>query len=705
MLRSLRSRRRPRYGAQVCAVISALLLLLSVSLLHTRISSSSHHHHHSVHQNDDDDETSTIIHQNPLLSDSADDNSNDVVDKIDELDTFEDQKDTTGIRNYDNNEGSLEDESGLQAQIKKTAVSASGYYVDHITGSIRRAFNNKRSIDEWDYDYSSFSAVEDHQKSKAAFGSDDIPIDEDVRRKVNEVDGIEDALLLKIGKRVSPLREGWGDWFDKKGDFLRRDRMFKSNLEVLNPLNNPLLQDPDAVGFTGLTRGDKVVQKFLLNEFKRNPFLIKNPLRVLRMTHEVEENGNDVEIRKSASDFNSRDGSKIAERRIFDENVSTESYGKRVNNVQENLNEDEKTNVTQGDNLSDRLSNDSRKDLSSANSITVELKQMDGVENRESKIIQRKSEELSYIYADGKRWGYFPGLHPHLSFSDFMDSFFRKGKCDLRVFMVWNSPPWMYTVRHQRGLDSLLFHHRDACLIVLSETIELDFFAGSFVKDGYKVAVAMPNLDELLKDTPTHVFADVWSQWRSTKFYPTHYSELIRLAALYKYGGIYLDSDIIVLNPLSSLHNTVGLEGQIAGSSLNGAVMAFKKNSPFLMECLKEFYMTYDDTNLRGNGADLLTRVAQKFYRKEDKSLKQLELKLQPSYIFFPIGSQDITSYFTTPATASEKARQDAMFIKILSESLAFHFWSSLTSALIPEPGSLVARLLDHPCIHCSDVL
>lgn len=50
----------------------------------------------------------------------------------------------------------------------------------------------------------------------------------------------------------------------------------------------------------------------------------------------------------------------------------------------------------------------------------------------------------------------------------------------------------------------------------------------------FKIAVAMPNLDELLKDTPTHIFASVWFEWRKTKYFPIHYSELIRLAALYK---------------------------------------------------------------------------------------------------------------------------------------------------------------------------
>ncbi|XP_065853247.1 uncharacterized protein At4g19900 [Euphorbia lathyris] len=707
MLRSLRSRRRPCYGSQLCAVISALLLLLSVSLLYGRLSSSNQNHNHQPYLVRHDADSATILHQNPLLSDSEDSQTGDVTDKIDELDNFEEEKEMAGFRNDDDESAEGDIDNG-QAQIMRK-ISSSGYYMDPLTGSIRRALN-KRSIEEWDYDSNSFSlglGIED--QSNVAFGSDDIPIDEDVRRKVIEVEGIEDALLLKVGKRVSPLRKGWGDWFDKKGDFLRRDRMFKSNLEVLNPLSNALLQDPDGVGVTGLTRGDKAVQKLLFNEFKRTPFVVKKPTRVLKMSGEdaIEENSHEARIsdngngRRRESGVDS--GIKITERRIFDENVGTGSHSERNSltsgekgNV---LIEDEKSSAVQRDNSINKATE------SIIDTTGVELSQMAGVENRESEVQQRKSEEANYIYADGKRWGYFPGLHPHLSFSDFVDSFFRKGRCGMRVFMVWNSPPWMYTVRQQRGLESLLLHHKDACVVILSETIELDFFANSFVKDGYKVAVAMPNLDELLKDTPASVFADVWSHWRKTKLYSTHYSELVRLAALYKYGGIYLDSDIIVLNSLSSLNNTVALEGELTRSSLNGAVMAFTKNSLFIMECLKEFYMTYDDTRLRWNGADLLTRVARKFLAKKSKYWKQQELKLLPSYIFFPIGSQDITSYFTAPATESEKAYQDALFDKILKESLTFHFWSSLTSGLIPEPGSLVARLINSYCIRCFDVL
>ncbi|XP_068320626.1 uncharacterized protein At4g19900-like [Pyrus communis] len=679
MLRSIRPRRphRPCYGVYICAVISALLLLLSVSLLYTRLSHSQSHHFQHRHQNPDaqyDDVSLT----NPLVSDEGNDvGSIATEDKIDELDDVveETPKDEE-----------VDDEDDPQSEISQSRVS--GYVFDHVTGVIRRGFN-KRKIEDWEEDYNGFNVgLGALDKSKVAFGSDDVPVDMEVRRRMSEVAGIEDALLLKVGKRVSPLREGWEEWFDKKGDFLRRDRMFKSNLEMLNPLQNPMLQDPDAVGITWLTRGDKVLQKWWLNHFKKVQFLGKKPLGVSGRPREVKLRENGSEGRKMESDsvdgvVNGR-GNGIGVGTELDEN---ESKGL---NSGSNGNSGTDRNLSYMSNVSDKAIGNTVEQISES-----DLDQVGGF----------KDEFSGFIYADGKRWGYYPGLDPFLSFSDFVDAFFRKGKCEMRVFMVWNSPPWMYSVRQQRGLESVLFRHRDACVLVLSETIELDFFKDNFLKDGYKIAVAMPNLDELLRDTPTHIFASAWFEWRKTKYYATHYSELVRLAALYKYGGIYLDSDIIVLKPLSSFYNSVGKEDRPAGSSLSGAVMAFNRRSHFIMECLKEFYMTYDDTRLRFNGADLLTRVARRFLSGRNKSVRQLELKVQPSFVFFPITSQNISRYFTAPSTETEKTQQDALFRKILDESSTFHFWNSLTSPLIPEPESVAARLIDHSCIRCTDVL
>lgn len=382
-VRGSHRRGRSRSGAYyLCAAAAATLLLISVTVLYSRLSI-----------------TSTDLHPPPSLSDDLDDD-NDLLrgadDRIDELD---DENDAA----VDDDEG--EDYDRSSDKTRTDPRSRSGYFYDHLSGAIRRRFR-RRSIDDWDENdgdgdsYVGFGLFEPGREdlSKGVIGSDDVPVDEAVRRKAVEVVGIEDALMVKIaGARVSPLREGWGDWFDKKSDFLRRDKMFRSSFEVLNPLNNAMVQDPDGVGVTGLTRGDRLMQKLILSEIKKVPFLMKKPLGSVAVSNGVEAERKDPEMN----------------------------------------------------------------------------------------VVRRKSEAESHVYADGKRWGYYPGLRSDLSFSGFVDGFLGSGKCGLRVFMVWNSPPWMFSVRYQRGIESVFHHHSDACVLVLSETIELDFFKDSFVKDGY----------------------------------------------------------------------------------------------------------------------------------------------------------------------------------------------------------------------------
>ncbi|XP_057812083.1 uncharacterized protein At4g19900 [Salvia miltiorrhiza] len=622
MLRQLRTRRRPRYGAHICALIAAVLLLLSVSLLYSRLSFfNSQPQHPLLHSLDDS--------FNPLLDDldsEAVTTTNPNEDRIDELD------DAVLDEGGSNNNEEVDEEDEDSTAQNQGSAGTSSYFFDHVNGVVRRSFN-RRSIDEWE-DYVPFNLKHrsdlgfDIDESKPVFGSDDVLVDDKLRTKLSQVRKIEDALLLK----GSVLREGWGDWFEKKGDFLRRDRMFKSNIEILNPLNNPILQDPDGTGITGLTRGDRIFLKGLLNEFKRTPFLSKKPLAV--------SESQDVIVGKRGAE-----------------------HDKEVSRVE-------------------------RRALTNDNNRMV----------RRNKGLERE------YYADGKRWGYYPGLDGRLSFGNFMDAFFRRGRCNVRVFMVWNSPPWMFGIRQQRGLESVLHHHPDACVVVFSETIELNFFSG-FVKDGYKVAVVMPNLDELLKDTPTHIFASVWHEWKKTKYYPVHYSELIRLASIYKYGGIYLDSDIVVSKPLSELNNTVGYEDELGGKTLNGAVMVFRKHSPFILSCLEEFYASYDDAQLRWNGADLLTRVANQFLSNKGIADVNADLLLQPASVFFPFDCNIISRYFTAPQTEIEKHEQDHLFNKVMHQSVTVHLWNSATSALIPESGSLVFRLLNLYCIHCTDAL
>uniref|UniRef100_A0A0E0LMC7 Alpha 1,4-glycosyltransferase domain-containing protein n=1 Tax=Oryza punctata TaxID=4537 RepID=A0A0E0LMC7_ORYPU len=581
------ARRRSGLGSQLCAVVAALLLLVSLAVLHSRLSSSSSPFPHSSSGDgvsnssalvEDEDDGAAVLDPTVTITatttttatatatDSTTEGSsvsNPEDDPIDELDVL-DEDSASGL--------------GVADEVP-ASESASSLVWDHAVGVARLPFRLPAAGDPLPAGLPHLEPA--HRIAAAAFGSDDEPVDLELRVEISSVAGVEDALLLKPASSAAEtrLRAGWARWLEGKADYLRRDRMLRSNLEFLNPRNHPLLQDPDSPGLTSLTRGDRMVHRMLL-----------------------------AEIEKAAS--------KKFERRSLQSSDSKQGMG-----------------------------------------ITAKVQQ--------------------------RRWGYYPGIDSHLGFNEFMEKFFEHGKCSMKVFMVWNSPQWAYGVRHQRGLESLLRQHPEACVVMLSETLELEFFQ-EFVKEGYKVAVALPNLDELLEGTLTHDFVSVWNEWRKTKYYPLHYSELVRLAALYKYGGIYLDSDVVVLKPLNALRNSIGVVKQVSeNSSFSGTVLAFEKNSSFLAECLKEFHSTYDDKLLQWNGAELMTRVIRNMSGKADENSGHLDMKFEPSIAFYPISSTDITRYFSEADSTDERAQHDALFSRIVNDSTTFHLWSSITSSLV----------------------
>ena len=110
-------------------------------------------------------------------------------------------------------------------------------------------------------------------------------------------------------------------------------------------------------------------------------------------------------------------------------------------------------------------------------------------------------------------------------------------------------------------------------------------------------------------------------------FWFSHETDLLRLCLLYGHGGVYLDTDVIVLKSFAALQNVIGYQ-EVAGSSLlpvpnpkvtaylkgettqvNGAVMKFEARHPFIGACLTEFLTNYKPRPWDYNGPLLLQRV------------------------------------------------------------------------------------------------
>jgi len=108
---------------------------------------------------------------------------------------------------------------------------------------------------------------------------------------------------------------------------------------------------------------------------------------------------------------------------------------------------------------------------------------------------------------------------------------------------------------------------------------------------------------------------------------------------------------------------------------------------------------------LRWNGAELLTRVAKISIEKRGKKWVNKMFKIQPHFAFFPLSFHNIKSYFTAPDNQYDREMQEVLFMRILNESFTLHFWDNVTSKLVPETGSLVEKVLNYHCLHCTDFL
>ncbi|GAA0186647.1 glycosyltransferase [Lithospermum erythrorhizon] len=70
------------------------------------------------------------------------------------------------------------------------------------------------------------------------------------------------------------------------------------------------------------------------------------------------------------------------------------------------------------------------------------------------------------------------------------------------------------------------------------------------------------------------------------------------LGLLYRFGGIYLDTDVIVLKSFAKRRNVIGAQSvdpdTKTWSRLNNAVMIFDKGHPLVYKFIEEFSRTFD---------------------------------------------------------------------------------------------------------------
>ena len=329
-----------------------------------------------------------------------------------------------------------------------------------------------------------------------------------------------------------------------------------------------------------------------------------------------------------------------------------------------------------------------------------------------------------------------PCLHPPDTFRNSTGGWVRPWDhtalhAEPRFVTIWSTarPP---SARERRCLESVFHHHPKASVVVYTNKLAATHF-GEFRAAGFDVKVQRFALRDLLQGTPAEPWLREISAHESGPYYYSHVTDVLRLALLFRDGGVYLDTDVVLARPLRLAHvaSTVARRGAdlLAGADappvlrsgaigiesygrvpleldgradaaervrermvmgggapvLNGAVLYFERGSRFLWTALDEFAAAYRGDQWGWNGPELLVRVKARCDAAADATVQ-----LEPPATFYPMHWAEAPIY-TRPGQPDAQKR---LWSTIERRSYAVHLWNRKTAGAEPSAGSVVERLL-----------
>ncbi|XP_010935633.1 uncharacterized protein [Elaeis guineensis] len=261
--------------------------------------------------------------------------------------------------------------------------------------------------------------------------------------------------------------------------------------------------------------------------------------------------------------------------------------------------------------------------------------------------------------------------------------------------------------RELLSMESLFKFHPGACLLIVSSTMDSPRGARllkPFKQMGFRVAAMSPDFDLLFKSTPARAW---FKLLRKGEIDPgevalgQNLSNLLRLAVLYKFGGIYIDTDVLVMKSFLGLKNVIGAQAVDAEtgnwSRLNNAVMIFDRRHPLLYKFIEEFVLTFDGNKWGHNGPYLVSRVVSRVIGRPGFMFTVL-----PPVAFYPVDWNRIEGLFQGPQGGNHSKWVMAKLDTIWEESFAVHLRNKQSRGMKVEEKSAIARIMLDCCVFCN---
>jgi lactosylceramide 4-alpha-galactosyltransferase len=158
------------------------------------------------------------------------------------------------------------------------------------------------------------------------------------------------------------------------------------------------------------------------------------------------------------------------------------------------------------------------------------------------------------------------------------------------------------------SIESAAKHNPDALVIVKS--VKATIQNKNIFEQYPNIKYESLNSTEAFMDTPLY---DWWYHNKVTKidhyYRIAHVSDALRLALVYKYGGLYSDLDTIALKSFKPFFNYSGFFfAQDPPKSLINSFFLARKQHPFLYHLMEMFVRDYDPTLWTKTGQDLIQK-------------------------------------------------------------------------------------------------
>ncbi|XP_068237640.1 lactosylceramide 4-alpha-galactosyltransferase-like isoform X2 [Palaemon carinicauda] len=188
------------------------------------------------------------------------------------------------------------------------------------------------------------------------------------------------------------------------------------------------------------------------------------------------------------------------------------------------------------------------------------------------------------------------------------------------------------------------------------------------------IRIVTSNLEEIFSETPLWELFNSDKWLRGTSWAKINLSDMLRVALVWKWGGIYADTDSICIRNTSNLTEAVGMA---ANTRISNAILIGPPRHKVFWMLMKDIQKNFRGDIWGENGPQAITRVMNELCKTNNfieiaKSGKGCaNMRVLPIESFYPIPYQHHMKY--------TEDRKETEFAKLFNSSYTLHFWNKLT--------------------------